>query len=269
VMCFEPDLALAVLEQARPVLEARRAPARKTAFYRLRTMQKMQRNRLHVDDEDIAGLRAGIAAAGHTGEDREKDVGYATHFLGWVLWLRGDLVQAEEALTRALTLADRIGETHLRDKALLVLTLTALRRHDTPAARTLLPQALGAARESGADDAGGLAAAAWLAWHDGRPEEVLKLAAEIDGRDLKTIGWGAMYRWVYLFPLLAVHLAAGAPAEAVTAARRIIDPSQQLLPDDLTAALAAACASWDQGDLAQTPKLLTEALAVARARAYF
>ena len=57
-----------------------------------------------------------------------------------------------------------------------------------------------------------------------------------------------MYRWVYLFPLLAAHLAAGATAEAVAAARQIIDPSQQWLPDDLTAALSAAVESWGRGD---------------------
>ena len=111
--------------------------------------------------------------------------------------------------------------------------------------------------------------AAWLAWQDGRPDEVLRLAAEIESLDLTNAGSGAMYRWIYLFPLLAAHLAAGATAEAVTAARRIIDPSQQWLPDDLTAALAGACESWDEGDPAQAAKRLTEALAIARARAYF
>jgi hypothetical protein len=55
----------------------------------------------------------------------------------------------------------------------------------------------------------------------------------------------------------------------VSAAREIIDPAQQALPDDLTALLAAACESWDQGDQAQTARDLTEALAVARVRGYF
>ena len=61
VMRFEADLALAMLERARPVLEARGTPARKTAFYRLQTMQRLLRNRLRVDDEDIASLRAAVA----------------------------------------------------------------------------------------------------------------------------------------------------------------------------------------------------------------
>ena len=78
-----------------------------------------------------------------------------------------------------------------------------------------------------------------------------------------------MQGWTYLFPVLAVQLAAGATAEAVAAARWIIDPSQQLLPDDLTSVLAAACASWDQGESARAAEYLSEALDVARDRAYF
>ena len=268
-----PDLARAVLEQARPILEARGTPARRTTFYRFWTFQKLMRNRLRVDDEDIANLRAGVAAAEHAGEDRDKDVGYATDFLGWALLLRGDLAAAAEELTEALTLAERIGETHLRDVALSSLTVTAMRRHDIQAVRALLPRAFEATRLVRKKFDGRIAVntsvAAWLAWQDGRPDEVLRLAAEIESLDLTNAGSGAMYRWIYLFPLLAAHLAAGAIAEAVTAARRIIDPSQQWLPDDLTAALAGACESWDEGDRAQAAKRLTEALAIARARAYF
>jgi hypothetical protein len=271
--CLELDLALAVLEGVRPVLEVHGSLARKTAFYRFWTLQKLLRNRLRVDDEDLANLRAAITAAEHSGEDRDKDVGYATDFLGWALWLRGDLAAAAEVETRALNMAERIGETVLRDLALMTLTLIALRRHDTAAVRALLPRAIEATREVGtkfdARLAANLSVAAWLAWQDGRSDEVLRLAAEIESLDLTNVGSAAMHRWTYLFPVVAVRLAAGATAEAVAAARRVIDPSQQLLPDDLTDVLSAACASWDEGDQARAAQYLSEALDVARAGAYF
>ena len=230
------------------------------------------RNRLRVDEEDIAGLRASVAFAEQAGED--KDVGYATDFVGWALWLRGDLPEATEELSNALALAERIGETVLRDLALLSLTQTALRRHDIQAVRALLPRAFAAAKAAGGQmgssrTAGGLAVAAWLAWQDGRPDEVVRLAAEIKKYEPSIVGTSAMHRWVYLFPLLAARLQAGETGEAVSAARQIIDPAQQVLPDDLTTILAAACESWDQGDQARTAQHLEEALAVARARAYF
>src|ERR1700739_99558 len=131
-------------------------------------MQRVLRNRFRVDDSDIASLRRSVEAAEHTGED--KDLGYATGFLGWALWLRGDLAEAEEQLERALAMAERIGETHLRDISLLSLTLTALRRHDTEAVRTLVPRAIAAAQAAGSRIAGVMACQAWLAWQDGHPD---------------------------------------------------------------------------------------------------
>jgi hypothetical protein len=271
VMRFEADLALSVLERARPLLEQRGSPARRTAFYRLQTMQRLLRSRLRVEDADIASLRAAVAMGEQTGED--KDMGYAIQFLGWALWLRGDLTEAEAEQDKALRLAERTGETHLRDLALLGLTLTAVRRHDTEAVRALLPRAFASLRVTGGHAkgriAGAMACAAWLAWQDGRPDEVVRLAAEIGQHELSTFGSGAVYRWVYLFPLLAVRLQAGEIDAAVAAARGLIDPTQMRLPDDLTAALAAACGSWADGKRTDTEQHLATALALASANAYF
>ena len=52
-----------------------------------------------IDEEYIATLRASVAAAEYGGGDRDKDVGYATDFLGWALWLRGDPAEAETGRT--------------------------------------------------------------------------------------------------------------------------------------------------------------------------
>jgi hypothetical protein len=261
-----------VLEEVRSLVEARGAPPRKTIFYRLCTVTKLLKNQLRVEDGDIANLRAAVVAADHAGEDRDKDVGYATHFLGWALWLRGDLAQAAEELSKAVRLADRIGESQLRAFALLSLTLTALRRRDTRAVRTLLSKAFKAAEESGGEASRvtvGMAAEAWLAWQDGRPDEVVRLAAKIGEWRIGTFGSGVLYRWVYLFPLLAAHLAAGETAEAVAAARQIIDPSQQRLPDDLTDALSVAAQSWESDEQDETPRLLDDALVLAAAHGFF
>ena len=80
---------------------------------------------------------------------------------------------------------------------------------------------------------------------------MIRLAGRIAEFDLGTLVFGARYRWVYLFPLIAARLQAGDVAAAVAAARQILDPAQQLLPDDLMAALDAACAAWDGGEAGQ------------------
>jgi hypothetical protein len=74
---------------------------------------------------------------------------------------------------------------------------------------------------------------------------------------------------VYLFPLIAVRLGAGRGGEAVTAARQLLDPTQQALPDGLTAALEAAGEAWDHGELGLAGQHLESALLLARDRNYF
>ena len=267
VMRFEPDRALEVLEAARPVLEAHGTPARRYVFDRLYTQQRLIRNRFLVDDADLARLRGSVRMAERTGE--EKDLGYATHFLGWGLWHRGDLPEARRELQSAYDMAERMGETFLRAVSLLTLTLTALRQHDTEAVRGLLPRAAATAENAHTPLTGIMACRAWLAWQDGQPDEVIRLADQIAHYEPATVSIVGAHRWVYLFPLIAARLGAGRVDEAVTAARQVLDPAQQALPGDLTAALEAASEAWDRGEPSLAGQHLEAALLLARDRDYF
>ena len=266
-MRFEPDLQLATLERARPVLESRGTAARRHTFDRQFTIQELIRHRFRVEDADIARLRRSVELAEQTGD--EKDVGYSTYFLGWALWLRGDLTEAQLQLEKALAMGERIGQRNLASVGVLSLTLTALRRHDTEAVRARILQAMPLASRSSVYAAITMAAQAWLAWQDGHPDEVIRLAGRITEFGLRSLVSGARYRWVYLFPLIAARLQAGDVAAAVAAARQIVDPAQQLLPDDLMAALDAACAAWDRGEAGQAADGLAGALRQAHDLHYF
>jgi hypothetical protein len=114
-----------------------------------------------------------------------------------------------------------------------------------------------------------MAAQAWLAWQDGDPDEVIALSARLDELGVGTLVSGARYRWVYLFPLIAARLQSGDVAAAVATARQILDPSQQLLPDDLMAALDASCAAWDRGEAGPAAEGLAAALRLAHDVHYF
>jgi DNA-binding SARP family transcriptional activator len=268
----EPDRALAALDAARPVLAARGTPAREFAFYSILAAQRLIRNRYRADETDVDTMRKGLDAARRTGE--EKDLGYATYFLGWTFWLCGDLARAQEHLERALAMAERIGETLLLDKSLQTLVLTALRRNDVQAVRSLLPRAMAAAEMIGTADhtVGTKACQAWLAWQDRRPDDVIRLAGDneqIEPGSVGSIGSCARFRWVYLWPLIAVRLAAAATAGAVAAGRQILNPSQQALPDELTAVLQAGCEAWDRGEPTVAADRLSAALALAHQLHYF
>jgi tetratricopeptide (TPR) repeat protein len=249
------------------VLEARGSPARKFSFYLHLVLARAAQRRFLVDEADLADLRRALAAAAQG--DEEKDAGYAMLFLGRFLWLHGDLDEAREHLERALAMAERIGESILRAQSLLGLALTALRRHDAEAVRVLMPRVL--AEVDGWASADYLAAAkscqAWLAWQDGRRDDVVKLSGEIAALMTPDTDPWAYHGLVHLWPMVAAHLDAGDVAAAVEAVRefpRYAPP----IPADLGQAVAAAIAAWDaaQPDLAQTH--LTAALTQARTLAY-
>jgi tetratricopeptide (TPR) repeat protein len=271
----EHDLALATLEVARPVLEARGTPARKYSFYHVLAIGRVIGNRHRVDEVDIANIRISAAAAAQYDDD--KDIGYGELFLGWMLWLHGDLAAAQEHLEKSLALAERIGEALLLSESLVKLALTALRRHDTQAVRPLAQRAVAAA---GAMDsshrADAKACLAWLAWQDGRPHDVIRLSeelakyAELGAPDAYHVAAGVTaYKWIYLWPLIAARLDAGDVAAAVAAGRQLLDPAQLWLPDELDSAVVAACQAWDEGEPEASRAQLTAALTLAYELRYF
>jgi class 3 adenylate cyclase len=264
----EPELALATLQAAQPVLEARGSPTRMFSFYHVRAIGRVIQNRYRVDEADIANMRKSEAAA-EQGDD-DKDAGYAHFFVGLLLLLHGDLAEAQERLEVSLALAERIGESILLGESLLGLTLTALRRHDTEAVRSLAPRAMTAvsAMANPQRETEVQACLAWLAWQDRHPEDVIALSKQIVAQRAAN-GSVSRYGWVHLCPLLAVHLSAGNVAEAVAAGRQLLDPAQQRLADDLESTVAAACAAWDRGESELARTELAAALVLAHEHRYF
>jgi adenylate cyclase len=269
----EPELAQAALDAARPVLEARGTPARKCSFYHVLAIGQVIRNRFRVDETDIANIQISAAAAAQGDDD--KDIGYATFFVGLLLWLHGDLAAAHEQLEQSLALAERIGEAVLLGESLLKLAFIALQRNDTQAVRSLVHRAMAAAEAMASPNgvADAKACLAWLAWQDRDPQDVIALAEQIAGLAAMTtyhVTAGVTpHKWIYLWPLMASHLDAGNVAEAVTAGRQLLHPAQQRLPDDLESAVTTACQAWDQGEREMSRDKLIAALALAHDLRYF
>ena len=267
----QPERALATLAAVRPVLEEVGPPATKYSFYLHLVMARVVQNGNRVDQADLADMRRGLAEAM---QSEEKDAAYATFFVGQLLWLHGDLAEAGEYLERARAMAERIGESSLIGKSLLALALNALRRRDAEEVRALLPRLLAVADAmAGADClAGAKSCQAWLAWQEGRRDDVIKLSAE-----LAPLMASAEYPWsyhglVYPWPLVAAHLDAGDVAAAIAAVRALPRYAPPL-PAALEEAIAAAIGAWDPAQPAPAqPALardhLTAALTHARTAGY-
>ena len=259
----EPDLALAALENARPVLQAAGGPDRKYSFYQFLALQRVIRNRLRVDGADVACMRLSLAAAESGSE--EKDVGYARYFVGCFLLATGELAEAQQQLAAAFAIAERVGEVLLRGESLLGLAMTALGRGDVAEVRRLVPQAVAACEATGSPPLLDAARAglAWIAWQDGRTDEVISLAEQASDHAPTVIAEAVLSGPVLLFPLIAARLALGQVAEAVTAARRLLNPAPPRLAGDVRSLLAAASAAWEAGEPALAGDQLTAALAAA------
>jgi DNA-binding SARP family transcriptional activator/tetratricopeptide (TPR) repeat protein len=258
----EPEEAAAVLALARPLVEARGAPARRQSFYMTLSIQRARQTRYRIDEEMIGNSRKGVMAA----EEGigEHDVALALFNLGFLLLWYGDLAEAQERLEASLAMTNRIGGVVLEARCLCYLNVTALRRHDVEAVRSLAPQALLAGEAAGYPEyvAAAKATLAWVAWRDERPEDVLVFAneaLELWGTTVVSYSW----YWLCLWPLIAVHLAAGQLAEAVDASRRLLRPPQQRLPDELESLVESVQTAWDGAEHDRAKEKLAEAVALA------
>jgi hypothetical protein len=93
----------------------------------------------------------------------------------------------------------------------------------------------------------------WLAWLD---HDVGRVAEEAEELIMTAVGsdavWEPIWKWVYLWPLVALNLADAKVDEAAAAGLQMLEPSQQRLPDELESLLESAGAAWasDQPEVA-------------------
>ena len=238
----EPELAMAVLSATRPVVEARGAPDRRQVFYWGLSWQRAQQNRYRIDEEVLTNARRAAAIATENGDPYE--IAWRACGLGWWLMLmRGSPGEAQEQLESSLAEAERSGNIVLRAAGLACWPWRRSVVTTPRTVRSLAPLAVAAAQGvQPAWVAGAKASLAWLAWQDKRPQDVVALADEAAEllRMPNSNGSHVHWKWVYLWPLIAVRLGDGKVAEAVGAGLQMLEPSQQHLPDDLESLLESA-----------------------------
>ncbi|HMK98065.1 MAG TPA: hypothetical protein VK425_11000, partial [Acidimicrobiales bacterium] len=258
----EPDRAAEVLERAAPVVEARGTAAQRQSFHWSTAGRQLRESRYRVDEGTLAHLRAAEQAGRETGD--EQAASWTIFTLGFGLLWHGDFEAAEKLLSEALATADRVGDLVLRARCLCYLNVAALRRHDTKRVRALAPEALLAGETAKYPEyvAAAKATMAWVAWHEGREDDVVALSDEA------MQVWAACvvsYSWysLCLFPLLALHLRHGRVADAAAISRQLLAPPQVRLADEVEALLASGSDLWDAGEAERAAADLTRAVDLA------
>jgi len=263
----QPDKAAAILGRAEPVIEARGSPRRQVYFYMNRAMQRARVTRYEVDDRMLTDMTKAVALS--VEHLAEPDVAFMTFCAGFLLLWHGDLEQARDQLEKSLAMTERIGDVVLRARCLCYLDVTALRRHETEVVRSTAPLALEAAEAAHYPEyvAAAKAHMAWVAWQDGRDQDLLALANEALALWATTVVSYSWF-WICLWPLIAAHLAQGQVGEAVEAARQLLPPPQQRLPERLESLVESAIAAWEGSRHDQAWAQLSKAVEVARELRY-
>jgi class 3 adenylate cyclase/DNA-binding SARP family transcriptional activator/tetratricopeptide (TPR) repeat protein len=266
----EPEQAMAALSAARPVVEATGAPDRRQVFYWLVSWQRALQNRYCMDREILANARRAVAIATENACD-PTEIAWRACGLGLWLTLHGELVDAQEQLESSLAVAERSGNTTLRAASMVYLAQTAQRRHDAEAVRSLAPHAATASEVAGIAQlqAWATACLVWLAWQDQEPSKVAVLAEGTEDLLRTAVGGFMFWKWVYLWPVVAMHLCEGKVAEAVAAGLQMLEPSQQRLPDELESLLEAAVTAWTSENADLAGRELARALEVAHDLDFF
>ena len=268
----EPERAIEVLARARPVAEARGSPSRKAGLFLQLATQRIIECGGQFDQGTVALMRIALQAAEHGAN--EHLLAICLTAMGEALLNNGELVEADEKLKAGLAAHERVDDPQHRAWCLLLRCLLDVRRQDVEAVRSLSRQAREAAIS--ADMPLWLAAAtateAWIAWKDGRPEEVVGLARE--ARELfLAVGHLALaaipqFEGLWLWPLISVHLASGNLAAAVEAARRVLETPLFRPPDEIASLVRGAKEAWDYKEGKRATRMLSQAVELASQLGY-
>ena len=258
-----PDLLGSVIARARPLVEARAGPKQKADFYTQVGYQLAAAKRFMVDDEVIGCFLDAWRVVVEAGMEDDIETNFVRAGVGYFRLIQGDVIAGQEIVEAVVALARRAGDRSMELTCLPCLAWARLRQHDVAGAREL-------ARPSASPDIAlpfpfpemARAVLCWVAWKEDRHSEVEQLAEEV----LRPTPGGEPpfpFAWICLWPLIAVRLAEGRPAGAITAARKLLQPPQMRLPPQLEESLAGALAAWEAHDHALASERLRKSVVLA------
>jgi tetratricopeptide (TPR) repeat protein len=226
----------------------------------------LQRERYRPSEGTVANARASLAASQET---HDLSILPMTQFaLGLVCLCRDDLVEAEEAVQAARSMAERIGDIAVETRCLTYLTVLRRQLGQVDEVRRYLVQSLEAATTANMPlyVAAAKANLAWVAWREGDLSE-----AAANGEAALDL-WQRLrpypFYWLALWPLIGVALAREKAAVAMTYARMLLDPLQQRLPTGIEAALVKGVDNWKQDRIDAAMRHLQRAANMAASLGY-
>jgi len=256
----ESHLQASTLARMRPLVEARSGARQKAEFAVHLTGRRWRANRFVVDASMVAEMRSARRQFAETGDDPEN---YHWHTLGFLLLLRGELTQAETELHGALGAARRAGDKSLELLCLIFLGWARLRQHDVVGTKARALESLELMQADAFPfSAMPTALLCWVAWKEGAFDEAERIGVE-SLQQWEPLVVRYPFCWISLLPLIAVRFAGERYAEAIEAARRLVEPPQMRLPAQLETALVRAISAWESVQPHAVAEHLNQALHLA------
>jgi hypothetical protein len=217
-------------------------------------------------------MRSALEVAEQGANDHEYAICITA--LGEALLNNGELAEAKKNLEAGLAGLERVDDSSSRAWCLWLLCRLEVRRQDVEAVRSLSSQARNAGMNAKMPVwlAAVTAVETWIAWKDGRPQEVVRLAREA-GELYATSSHLApalipQFPGMLLWPLIFVHLASSDVTAAVEAAAELVlDPSLSA-PDELASLVRNATKAWGHHREKEAAKILSEGLELASQLGY-
>ena len=254
-----------ICKEIEPVLENAGTPDQRMRYYGNQASIALRRERYMVSEQTLRLGESRFLIEMGTGDLART--ASAKFRWGFVLLWSGDLAGAENPLSEALEMAEETGELITKCHCLVYLTTLHRLRGEVKRAQAYAVRAVEIAQQlnSVVYIGAALGNLSWLDWQERAFDRAESQAQEA------LSAWGNLpypFKWLAHWVLLAGYLDRDHLERAAASASALLDPTQQRLPDDLTAALVEAVNSWEGGRIDPARKALQKTVDLARRGGY-
>jgi DNA-binding SARP family transcriptional activator/tetratricopeptide (TPR) repeat protein len=266
-----PDLFNELIDQTRPLIEARGMPNQQAIFFHMIANYLFLKNRFVVDEETIITASASVDALP---ESADLDlVGLNRFGLGFCLIWYKSYEEAAHELQEAFRLVERTGNVAMQVRVMAYRVVVHRLQGDINQVEELAKRCLALAQSAGMYDYIGVSQAglAWLLLRRANPmdpcDQALEEAAHLAHQALAA--WGKhgspySFHWMALWPLIQVALVKNQLAKAVGYVREMFEPTQQAPDPEIEPLLKAALAAWEAEKHQEALDFIQQALVTAR-----
>jgi predicted ATPase len=258
----------ALVGKLRPIVERYGTPSQRRDTVDSLTLVELRQCRFYMlPAQAVVRSRDLLADSLATGD--LADIAYYHFELGFVHLSRCEHEEAARELEAGLKLGVRIGDVAQQTKCLTYLALTHRKLCHPRETEQYSSRALAVSRESNNLAYIGAASAnlAWIAWRRGDLVLAEQHAqAALEAWKIATPA-GAGRLWA-LWVLLGIALSRKQVESAIDCAKGILEPSQWLLPPELSALLGQALTAWQESDRTGAHSHLGNASQLAKSLGY-